>query len=194
MEPSSTDNDVSGEIRLLAAAGGGDRAAFRALYERYSTPLFSLALRFVGNEGDAEEVLQDSFVKIWRHAHAYDPRKSRPFTWAVTIVRRTAIDHLRKTSRAPASVPLPEAGEAAAGLFTRDNIRRTAEVHEAAGMVRTALEAISQPQRSALELALFSTLTHTEIAERLLQPVGTIKTWIRRGLLDLRATLKETAP
>lgn len=182
------------EIQLLAGIAAGDRAAFRELYTRYSAPLFSLAIRLVGDHGAAEEALQDTFVKIWRGAHAYDPRKSRPFTWAVTILRRTCIDHLRKHRRAPAAVPLPDDESAQHGLFTRENIRRTAETREATDLVNSILSTIAQPQRSALELALYSTLTHSEIAARLSQPVGTIKTWIRRGLLDLRASLKDATP
>jgi RNA polymerase sigma-70 factor, ECF subfamily len=189
-----TVDQATEEIQLLADVAGGDRAAFRDLYTRYSAPLFSLAVRLVGDHGAAEEALQDAFVKIWRNAHAYDPRKSRPFTWAVTILRRTCIDHLRKHGRAPAAVPLPDDESAAPGLYTRENVRRTAETRETTEAVRSALSTIAQPQRSALELALYSTLTHSEIAARLSQPVGTIKTWIRRGLLDLRATLKDATP
>ena len=84
---------------LLALTGQGDREAFRLLYARYSAPLFSLAVRIVGNTGEAEELMQDAFVKIWKNAASFDSRKSRPFTWAVTIMRRTCIDHLRKRRR-----------------------------------------------------------------------------------------------
>src|ERR1043165_4164577 len=100
----SSDSEVREEIALLAAIAGGGRDAFRELYGRYSAPLFSLALRFVGDTGAAEEVLQDTCLKIWRNAHTYDAQKSRPFTWAVTILRRTAIDHLRKNHRAPSAL------------------------------------------------------------------------------------------
>lgn len=190
-----TVDQASDEIRLLADVAGGDRAAFRELYTRYSQPLFSLAIRLLGDHGAAEEVLQDAFVKIWRHAANYDPRKSRPFTWAVTILRRTAIDHLRKHRRAPAAVPLPaDDASAPSELHTRENIRRTAEIRETTELVRSTLSTIPQPQRNALELALYSPLTHSEIAARLSQPVGTVKTWIRRGVLDLRAALKDTTP
>ena len=95
------ENDPAEEARLLAATAAGDRDAFRRLYARYSAPLFSLALRFVHDTGTAEEALQDTFVKLWRHAGEYDSRKSQPFTWAVTILRRTCLDHLRKRGRRP---------------------------------------------------------------------------------------------
>ena len=190
----SPENDVLEETRLLAAVGAGDREAFRQLYARYNVALFSLALRLVGDAGDAEEALQDACVKIWRHAAGYDARKSRPFTWAVTILRRTCIDHLRKHRRFPAAVPLPEDDTALAEFFTPEAARRTTEVHEAADLLRAMLTTLAPPQRTVLELALFSTLTHAEIAVQLAQPAGTVKTWIRRGLLELRATLNEPTP
>ncbi|HUG09638.1 MAG TPA: sigma-70 family RNA polymerase sigma factor [Opitutaceae bacterium] len=190
--PQTADQSLE-DARLLAAVADGDRDAFRDLYTRFSTPLFSLAVRLLGDKGTAEEALQDAFVKIWRHAADYDARKSRPFTWAVTIMRRTCIDYLRKNRRAPGSVPLPEDDASSPEFSTRENIRQTTEVRETTELVRSTLATIARPQRTALELALFSTLTHPEIATRLSQPVGTIKTWIRRGLLDLRATLRETA-
>jgi len=189
-----TVDQASDEIRLLADVADGDRAAFRELYTRYSAPLFSLAIRLLGDHGAAEEALQDAFVKIWRNAHAYDPRKARPYTWAVTNLRRTCIDYLRKNRRAPSAVPLLDDDFAAPELHTRENIRRTTETHETSELVRSTLSTIAEPQRNALELALYSTLTHSEIAARLSQPVGTIKTWIRRGLLDLRAALKDATP
>jgi RNA polymerase sigma-70 factor (ECF subfamily) len=181
-------------MRLLAAVATGDRAAFRQLYSRYSAALFSFASRLLGDSGAAEEALQDTFVKIWRHAAGYDARKSRPFTWAVTILRRTCIDHLRKHRRLPAALPLPDDDRALAGLSTPETARQTAEGHETADQLQATLTASPPLQRAALELALFSTLTHAEIASQLGQPVGTIKSWIRRGLLDLHRTLNQSAP
>ena len=191
---SSSENEVREETGWLVAAGRGDRAAFRQLYARYSAPLFSLALRFVGDHGAAEEVLQDAFVKIWRHASGYDARKSRPFTWAVTIVRRTAIDHLRKHRHTPLFNLRPDDADVPVEPATRETVRQTTEARETTERVRGILSAIAPPQRDALELALFSTLTHAEIARRLAQPAGTVKTWIRRGLLELRATLNASMP
>jgi RNA polymerase sigma-70 factor (ECF subfamily) len=190
----SSESEIREEIALLAEIGGGGREAFRELYRRYSAPLFSLALRFVGDTGTAEEVLQDACMKIWRHAGSYDPQKSRPFTWAVTILRRTAIDRLRQLRRTPAAVPLPADDFAPTEFVTGENTRRTTEAHEAAARVRSVLATLASPQRDALELALFSTLTHAEIAARLAQPLGSVKTWIRRGLSDLRETLSSPSP
>jgi RNA polymerase sigma-70 factor, ECF subfamily len=190
----SPDADASDEGRLIAGVAAGDREAFRQLYARYSTPLFSLAIKLVGDTGAAEEALQDSFVKIWRHASNYDERKSRPFSWAVTILRRTCIDHLRKQRRSPPGISLPDSDAASPEFATGELARQATESNEASTRLREALVTLLSPQREAIELALFSTLTHREIAVRLGQPVGTIKTWIRRGLIDLRARLGETVP
>ena len=184
-------NDALQEVRLLAAVADGDRPAFRQLYSRYSAPLYSLAIQLVGDRGSAEEALQDTFVKIWRHARDYDPRKSRPFTWAVTILRRTCIDYIRKHRRQPAVVGLPEQDSAAEAFSSDETIRRSAENHEVSDLLRDALAGVAAPQRDALRLALYSTLTHSEIAARLSQPVGTVKSWIRRGMIDLRTSLKD---
>ena len=188
---SSPQIDASDEVHLLGRIAAGDRDAFRQLYQRYSAPLFSLAIRVVGDNGVAEEALQDTFVKIWRRAADYDARKSRPFTWAVTILRRTCIDYLRKQRRTAGVTSLPEDDLSPPELATRETVRQTTEFNETTDRVNGALATLASPQRDALELALFSTLTYPEIAVRLAQPVGTIKTWIRRGLLELRDRLGE---
>lgn len=192
--PTLPENEaVIEEARLLARTGAGDREAFRLLYGRYSAPLFSLAMRLVGNIGESEELLQDAFMKIWRNAASYDPRKSRPFTWAVTVMRRTCIDHLRKRRRIPATTPLLPDDAATLDYSASDTVRQSAEAREDSERIRGALAGAPPHQRRALELALFSEMTHAEIALRLDQPVGTVKSWIRRGLLDLRTTLNDPA-
>jgi|HubBroStandDraft_1064217.scaffolds.fasta_scaffold607810_1 RNA polymerase sigma-70 factor (ECF subfamily) len=190
--PTPPENEaIIEEACLLAQTGVGDREAFRRLYAIYSAPLLSLAVRLVGDIGEAEELLQDAFMKIWRNAASYDSRKSRPFTWAVTVMRRTCIDHLRKRQRTPAATPLPADDHAMFEHSASDTVRRSAEAGEDSERLRGALAGAPPGQRRALELALFSGMTHTEIAQRLEQPVGTVKSWIRRGLLDLRNTLTD---
>ncbi|HEY4299769.1 MAG TPA: sigma-70 family RNA polymerase sigma factor [Candidatus Didemnitutus sp.] len=182
------------EAGLLARAGRGDRAAFREFHDQLSTPLHSLALRMAGNASDAEDLLQETFVKIWRHAPNYDPRKSKPFTWAVTIMRRTCIDHQRHRRSRPVTEPWPEGPAGAMEPAVEETVRGQAERAEAVQNVRAALGHFAEPRRQALELALFSGLTHIEISQRLGQPAGTVKSWIRRGLLNLRETLTESGP
>lgn len=194
MPPDPENAAAAEEANLLAQVGAGDREAFRLLYGRYGAPLLSLAARLVGNIGEAEELLQDAFMKIWSHADSYDPRKSRPFTWAVTIMRRTCIDHLRKRRRLPSTTPLLGDESAATEYSASDTVRRAAESSDDSERLQGALALTPQNQRHALELALFSGMTHAEIAQRLEQPVGTVKSWIRRGLLDLHSTLAEPNP
>jgi RNA polymerase sigma-70 factor (ECF subfamily) len=181
--------DAVEETGLLARTASGDRDAFRELYSRYSRPLYSFAIRLVGDRGEAEERVQDAFIKMWQNAGSFDPSRSRPFTWAVTITRRTCIDHLRKRRRqVPTSHLAADGGAAREGSDVRDAVGLS-EAREDSQRLRQALSEISPRQRAALELALFSELTHSEIAEHLQQPTGTVKSWIRRGLLGLRETL-----
>lgn len=190
--PSPEEQAAIDEACLLAQIAVGDRAAFRALYARYSRPLFSLAVRMTGDPGAAEELLQDVFLKIWRSAARFDARKSRPFTWAITITRRTCIDHLRRHRREPPAVSLGET-TGLVDLPAPDSVRQSAEASEDASRLRAALADLPVSQRHVLELALFSHFSHTEIAAQVGEPVGTVKTWIRRGLLALRATLNPLA-
>jgi RNA polymerase sigma-70 factor (ECF subfamily) len=182
------------ESQLLARMGAGDREAFRELYARYSRPLYSLAVRLVGDAGEAEEQLQDAFVKIWQNAAAYDARKSRPFTWAVTITRRTCIDRLRRRRLQVPTAPFAGGDDGPVAVAPDRGAGEIAESREDSERLHGALADIPPGQRTALELALFSALTHFEIARQLDQPVGTVKSWIRRGLLGLRTTLADPSP
>jgi RNA polymerase sigma-70 factor (ECF subfamily) len=172
------------EAWLIARIGAGDREAFRELYARYSGPLHALTLRMAGESRDAEELLQDVFLKIWRSAPAYDAGRARPFTWAVMIARRTCIDALRRRGGARRDVPVDAAGARAdeAAVTPAD----ATMVGDDVARIRAALGAFPAEQRAALDLALFGGLAQAEIADRLQQPLGTVKSWIRRGLQELR--------
>jgi len=177
------------EARLLIQAGGGDRQALRALYDRYADPLFSLAVRMLGDHQEAEEALQDTFIKIWQHAKNYDPAKSRPFTWVVTIMRRRCIDTLRQRQRKPTVEAIaPENTWVDRGAA----VAVCVEAADAVEAVNTALSNSPEGQKRALEMALFSGMTHLEIAQTLKQPLGTVKSWLQRGLRQLRNTLSES--
>lgn len=192
----AAEHDSAEESRWLARMAAGDREALRQLYGRYSRPLFSVAMRMLGDRGAAEERLQDAFLSIWHHAGDYDPRKSQPFTWAFTILRRSCIDYLRKHRRRTAVERVTDPADPATEVLPAENesVREATERHETAARLHSALLEFPTPQRTALELALFSALTHPEIAVQLGQPLGTVKSWIRRGLLDLRAAFNETEP
>lgn len=191
MPPPARPDSVIEEACLVARTGAGDRAAFRELYGRYSAPLFSLAVRMLGDAGEAEEAVQDAFVKIWRSASSFDPSRSRPFTWAVTLTRRTCIDRLRRRGRRPAPVALPSEE-----VLPSDapDARTLAEGREDGERVAALLSGVSPNQRGALELALYTDMTQAEIARQLGQPVGTVKSWIRRGLMGLRTAISHYSP
>jgi RNA polymerase sigma-70 factor (ECF subfamily) len=180
------------DSELLVRVGAGDEAAFAQLYDRFAPGLYSLILKMVRDEKEAEDVLQEGFTHVWRRATTYDPKRSSAFTWAVMVFRHKAIDRLRSRQRRERLT------ERAGGdpLQAPDTDTRSAEapaMHEEVAMVRLALDQIPADQKQAVELAFFGGLTHEEIAVRLGTPLGTIKARIRRGLLRLRDFLKEVA-
>lgn len=190
--PAGTEN--RNDTHLLIAVADGDRAAFREFYGRYSGPMLSFAHRLLGEAGAAEEAVQDTFVKLWTHAGDYDDRKSSPFTWSINILRRTCIDQLRRRHRNSATVPLPDEDAMPAEFTVPENSRQAVDAHASSDRLQACLDGLTHAQRTTLELALFSPLTQAEIAARLNQPLGTIKTWIRRGLVELRSAAIEPPP
>lgn len=178
------------DANLLLRTAAGDEAAFALLYDRFSPGLYSLVLRMVRDEREAEDVLQDGFSHIWRRAATYDPARSSAFTWAVMVLRNKAIDRLRVRQRVERTVEkataefrhFPEADETAA---------LEPLLREQRALVRSALTQIPDDQKEAVELAFFGGFTHEQIAVKLATPLGTIKARIRRGLLRLRETLQE---
>ena len=188
--------------RLLAACAGGDPRAFAALYDRLSGPLLGLCLRMTGEPSEAEDIIQEAFLTIWRRAGAYDPARGSVFNWAVHLTRCKVIDHLRARGRrlrviAPAAnQPEPGSDErpAAEPVASNPAAGEIADLRVRAGRVRQGLEALPPDQGLAIEMAFFSDLTHHEISARLGQPLGTVKARIRRGLLRLRALLKGEEP
>ncbi len=173
------------ESAILASVEAGDKDAFGRLYDRFTPMLYSLALRILGNPADAEDVIQLTWVQVWRTAGRYEARRGSVASWLATIVRSRALDRTRMAAvraRAEAAAPPPASGSAVAP-FEEERAR-----------VRRALEQLDAKQRKALELAYFEGLAHTEVASRLEAPLGTVKAWIRRGLLRLRDSLKGEAP
>lgn len=175
---------------MLAQAAAGDQRAFSALYDRLSGPLYSLAIRMLGDAAEAQDALQDVFVLIWRRAASYDVDRSSVFSWAMLITRSRVIDRLRaRGRRLRVVVPAGEQDEAEAmtvNASTAESAADTADRNEEAVRVRSVLNKLPAEQREAIELAFFNDLSHHEIAARLGQPLGTVKARIRRGLLKLR--------
>lgn len=193
---------------LLEAVVQGKKDAFAALYDRLSGPLYAMCLRMTGEPGEAEDILQEACLTIWRRAASYDASQSSVFSWAVHLTRCKAIDHLRSRGRRLRLVVPddPERGHAfsnghgsgggtgaamEAQAANEPGAADAADQREQAGRVRRVLGALPADQCQAIELAFFGDLTHHEISARLGQPLGTIKARIRRGLLRLRDELKE---
>lgn len=180
------------EVELLARTANGDQSAFAMLYDRFAPGLFSMTVKMMHDEKEAEDVLQEGFSQIWRRAASYDPTRSSPFTWSVMILRNKAIDRLRVRQRLERT--LERATVEFAHFAESDDVSSgEAERRDEGEQVRAALTGIPEEQRHAVELAFFGGLTHEQIAEKLATPLGTIKARIRRGLLKLRDALKEVA-
>jgi RNA polymerase sigma-70 factor, ECF subfamily len=178
------------EIDLLRRIGQGDRESFAQLYDRFSRILFSIAYRLLRNEQAAEDVLQEVFVQIWAKAPTYDPARGKPLTWAVTLTRHRAIDLIRSTQRRGRLHDDVRREAQSAEKFDDQDSFLTVAAGEQQASVREALQKLSDDQREAIELAFFGSLTQTEIAERLNQPLGTVKARIRRGMIKLRGLIE----
>lgn len=171
---------------LLAASAGGDRKAFAELYRATSAKLFAVSLRIVRERQLAEEVLQDSFVSIWHHASDYARAKSAPVTWMAAIVRNRSLDVLRRGAR-----EVEDVDEALAARLVDESADPAGDAERAAGAhaIGDCLAELEADQRQSIALAFFHGLSHSELAERLRRPLGTVKTHIRRGLLRLKDCL-----
>src|SRR5262245_57333052 len=168
---------------LVFAIRSGDQTAMAALYDRYSSIVYSVALRVLGDTAAAEDILQDVFMQLWRNPGAFDASRGNLGAWLAVITRNRSIDTLRKRR--------PESDFENVVLSVEPDLASEADRTRAAGKVRAALAAMPDNQRKALELAYFEGLTHTEIAAKTGEPLGTIKTRIRAGLLALRKAFSQ---
>lgn len=176
--------ELESEIELLRRVGQGDRGSFEQLYDRFSGVLFSIAYRMLKNQEAAEDVLQDVFIQIWKKAPLFDPTRGKPMTWAVTLTRNRAIDLMRSSQRR-SNLQESMQQELEEHFDDRSSFDAVAS-DEMNKQVRDAIQKLSEDQRTAIELAFFSSMTQAEIAEHLNEPLGTIKARIRRGMIALR--------
>jgi RNA polymerase sigma-70 factor, ECF subfamily len=169
---------VSTDSALVSAIRSGDGSALASLYDRYSSVVYSVSLRVLGDTGAAEDVLQDVFMQLWRNPSAFDSSRGNLGPWLAVIARNRSIDALRRRH--------PETDIEDVTVSVEPDMAGDAERSRAMEKVRGALGAMPPAQRNVLEMAYFEGLTHTEIAAKTGEPLGTIKTRIRSGLLALR--------
>lgn len=190
---------IDSDLDLLRRIAARDESALAALYDRHARLAYSVIVRILRSHTDAEDVLQETFVRVWSRAETYDARLGSPGAWLTRIARNRAIDRLRAirvreavsmdaggdggTSEAP-RVPEPETGETP---------ERLAAAAATSGAVRGAMAALPDAQRGLIEAAFFEGFTHQELASRFGLPLGTVKTRIRAGLMAMRARLEHVS-
>ncbi|MEM7008970.1 MAG: sigma-70 family RNA polymerase sigma factor [Thermodesulfobacteriota bacterium] len=167
---------------LIDQVKKGNKTAFKEIYSRFSQVTYNLALRMLRDKEDAEEVVQEIFLQVWNKAYTYDPQRGAVSTWVLNIARSRSIDKLRTLGYKDKNVEIDEEK-----VNSNDDLARTIEDREESkNVIRQALDSLPDPQRIAIELVYFEGLTHVEAAEKLNEPVGTIKTRIRLGVLKLK--------
>jgi RNA polymerase sigma factor (sigma-70 family) len=175
---------------LLSRIALGDQAAFGEFYEKTSPHLYGVALRILRIPSAAEEILQEAYVNVWHHAGSYESAKSQPLTWLTTIVRNRCLDQLRRRELetinltsddddAPAYDPPSDAPSPAAMLLAGAEARS----------VRDCVDQLDAGPRQAIALAFYHGMSHAELAQQLREPLGTVKSWVRRGLEKLKSCL-----
>ena len=170
-----------------------DTAALRDLYDRHSSMVYGLGLRILRDPTEAEDLVQDVFLHLWRRAELFDGQRGQFTGWLVSLARNRAIDRLRARRTRERKTDEFEAEVADLPAPGASNPDETTYAAELRGAVTRALAHLPEPQRVALELAYFGGLSHTEIAERLAAPLGTVKARIRQGMIRLRDLLGDFA-
>ena len=191
MSTQHTDSDLMDLLDRIAAR---DDSALKSLYESTSSRLFGLALRVVRHRDAAEDVLQDAFLTIWRSAGSYRASLSPPMAWMGLIVRSRALDALRKRTSDRADL-MNELDDTLADTLAGEgtNPMDATDASEQAFALHQCLGKLENKQREVVSLAYLRDLSHSELAEQLKLPLGTVKTWIRRGLEQLRACMARYA-
>jgi len=181
------DSEWEALIRRVAA---GDQSALAQLYDATSRMVFGLILRIVTDRASAEEVLLDVYTQVWRQASSFDSNRGAPIAWLMTIARSRAIDRLRSAKHDQSKDALDTVGELIANSTDPE---QASALSERQRLVRAALDSLSREQREVIELAYYAGLSHSEIALKLGQPLGTVKTRTRLGMIKLRDILRPLA-
>lgn len=171
----------------LASVAAGERPALKTVYDLTSMKVYGVIVRIVRDRERADDVLQDVYLKVWDRAGRYDPAKAGVITWLCAIARNSAIDTLRRDAR----VPVPIADDAMPEPTDDDPLAdELLCVEEEYGKLRRCIDELGEDQRKSVRMAFFEGLTHSELSDALGAPLGTVKSWIRRGLNSLKACLR----
>jgi RNA polymerase sigma-70 factor (ECF subfamily) len=172
---------------LIRCATHRDSDAFKQLYDQTSPRLFSLALGILKNKGMAEDILQESYLKIWNSANTYHQGKGKAITWMATVTRNKCLDKLRSLkSRPQETETVYEGVEFAAATLEPDEL---SSVDQGLGQLMSCLEELQAEQKECILLSYYQGYTHQELSEKMEKPLGTIKAWIRRGLEKIRVCM-----
>ena len=173
--------------RELQAVADGDRSAFATLYRRTSSKLFGLCMQMLGDRGDAEDALQEVYVSVWRRAKTFDSNRAAAMTWLITLARNQCIDRLRRHREARLEDTM------AASLVDPDpEPPAQTEASKERHRLERCLDTLADQQKDAVRAAFFSGATYNQLAERFGVPLATMKSWIRRSLIRLRACLEQS--
>ncbi|HXR76822.1 MAG TPA: sigma-70 family RNA polymerase sigma factor [Bryobacteraceae bacterium] len=176
---------------LIARLKEKNHEAIGEVYDRYGKLAYSVTLRITRNQQTAEDLVQEVFLRVWNRAHKFDSSRGSLGMWILCIARNVAIDHLRSTATRIARRQSTETD--LEKLCFHDDFVSRISIMQQMKAVRAAAANLNANQRSVLELAYFEGLTHSEIAERLNQPLGTIKTWVRTALISIRSEMTQAA-
>ena len=184
--------DLDANRKLIAAALGripaGDRTALQTVYRLTSAKLFGVALRILGTQAEAEDVLQEVYLTVWRKAADFDPHRASPMTWLIAIARNRAIDRLRATRQNRHMEPIDQAVEIADSAIPADSALEAAQDY---AKLHGCLDSLETRERNALRGAFFDGNTYEDLATRMKVPLGTMKSWIRRAMIKLKRCLEQ---
>ena len=191
LNPVEQTDESDADMALLQRVGQRDVVAFQEFYRKFSGLLYTTIHRVLNDHQDTEDIMQEVLVQVWQKAHLYEPSKGKPLTWVTTLARNRAIDRIRaKQRRSKLNGDFEQESKVVQPEFVEDT-SDLVTAKESDSVVQSAVMELTPEQREAIQLAYFGGLTQTEIAERLHEPLGTVKARIRRGVQRLEQVVRK---